>query len=195
MSFGTANLQELFLASQGVKMTTGLAGDISAAGAGRAQSDYEARQLGMNARLAEMQADDALARGEIDASRYAEQLRGLQGSQRVGAAASGLDPDSGTPAALQAEASRMGALDILTMRNNALREAYGYKSQADQYKNASKTTRRLGRQRQWGGILTGGLNFLRQAGETAYTNERNWPRNRTTGSGGASGVRSGMSGR
>ena len=68
---------------------------------------------------------DAVARGEKDVERYAIDLAGLLGAQRTSVAAQGIDVNQGTAAAIRSETEAFGAEDIQTIRENALREAYG----------------------------------------------------------------------
>lgn len=114
-----------------------LAGGISqfaaqrqAATAARRQGSYEAELHRRNAEVAEIQAQDALARGDRDAGRHRRAVGGLVGSQRAALAAQGLDIDSGSALDIQAESVAMGELDALTIRNNARREAWGFRVQA-----------------------------------------------------------------
>lgn len=55
------------------------------------------------------------------------QTRGLIGAQRAGYAAQGVELDEGTAKAVQTQSAGMGELDALTIRNNAAREAWGYR--------------------------------------------------------------------
>lgn len=81
---------------------------------------------------------DAIARGEQDVGRYAIDLAGLLGAQRTSVAAQGIDTNQGTAAALRAETQAFGAEDIQTIRENALREAYGLRRSA---KNQAQSLR------------------------------------------------------
>lgn len=168
MTGASGSLQELFLVSSGVSAVSGLASSVNQANAQRAQGGYENDVAGRNARYSEMQAADALRRGEMDASQYSARLRQLAGSQRAAAAASGVDPDAGSAADIQEDSAKLGALDLLNIRNNAAREVYGYQTQADEQRASGRMARTMGRQNARASILQGGLSFLRQAGETAY---------------------------
>jgi hypothetical protein len=83
-----------------------------------------------NAKFAKLQADDAIARGA-----HAEMIRrrGTErviGAQRVGFAAQHVDVNTGSALDVQADAAYLGELDVVTIRNNAAKEAYGYKVEA-----------------------------------------------------------------
>lgn len=90
------------------------------------QGDYEGQLADTNAALAQQQGADAIARGNEAANRSQLGTRQLIGAQRAALAGSGVDVGSGSAADLQADAAGMGALDALTLKNNAAREAYGY---------------------------------------------------------------------
>lgn len=95
------------------------------------EAGQQAKAIGdFNASIAEQQATDALSRGQVDEERFRQGVRALIGSQRAGFASQGVDVGSGSALATQADASYLGELDALTIRNNAAREAWGYKVQA-----------------------------------------------------------------
>lgn len=96
---------------------------VSAGKAQRQLADY-------NAEVAEMQANDALARGAEEEARHRVNVRRMVGSQRAGLAAQGVDISSGSALDIQADTAQMGELDALTIRANAAREAWGFKVQA-----------------------------------------------------------------
>lgn len=93
-------------------------------------ANSEADILDYNAGVSDLQARDALERGAIDESRFRSQVRGIVGSQRAGYAAQGVSVASGSAADVQADASYLGELDALQLRQNAMREAWGFKVSA-----------------------------------------------------------------
>jgi hypothetical protein len=83
-----------------------------------------------NARMAEAAAQDALARGdteEVQSQRYYAQVKG---SARASMAARGVALDEGSPAAVIAGIDKVAAEDATTIRENAAREATGYRMRA-----------------------------------------------------------------
>ncbi len=111
---------------------------VMAAGAGMSAQAYKAsgksaQALGnYNAEVAEVKADDAIARGRVSEGRHRLQTAKLIGDQRVAFAASGediSDPDS-TAVNVFADTAALSELDALTIRSNAAREAWGYRAQA-----------------------------------------------------------------
>lgn len=79
-----------------------------------------------NAKVAELQAKDALVRGAQEEGRYRAQVRGLLGTERVAYAAGNIDVSYGSAVDVQADTEFMGELDALQIRTNAAREAWGY---------------------------------------------------------------------
>lgn len=82
-------------------------------------------------------------------------LRGAQmvAAQRLGFANSGVDINSGTPAQLQANTMDAAARDVMTLRANAAREAWGFKVQADALSQNHDTERANIERNFWGGFI------------------------------------------
>jgi hypothetical protein len=112
-----------------------------------------------NQQTAQLQADDAIARGVEDERRFRVGVSQLIGQQRAGFSGQGVDINSGTPLAVQQDAARQGELDALTIRNDAFREALGYKIQAENFSMQSKAADKQGKAGFLGTIL-GGLGDL-----------------------------------
>ena len=123
----------------------------------KAQGSYEAGVYEQNARLAQMQAEDAIERGDQDARTYQLQVKRLMGSQRARLAAQGLDLGYGSALDIQEDTAMLGAMDALTIRNNAYREAWGYKVQALDYSGRAAFTSLTAKSKASQTILTGGM--------------------------------------
>jgi len=93
-------------------------------------ANSEADVLDYNASVSDLQARDALERGAIDESRFRAQVRGIVGAQRAGYAGQGVDVGSGSAVEVQQDATYLGELDALQLRQNAMREAWGFKVSA-----------------------------------------------------------------
>lgn len=124
----------------------------------KADSIYKQGQLQQNEMLANFQADEALRAGGVAAGNVEKKTRQIRGAQRVAAAANSVDINSGSAATLQAETAMMGAMDIVTVQNNAWREAWGLKNQATQYGQQAGMVGRSGAIQSQNSLLTGGLN-------------------------------------
>ena len=120
-------------------LLSGVSGVTSAVGAftgGRAQADaaaYQAAVARNNQTVAESNAAYALQAGKIAEQAQRQKTAQLVGAQRAQMAASGVDISSGTPLNLQQSQQQVGELDALTIRNNAMRQAYGYQVQASDF--------------------------------------------------------------
>jgi len=97
-----------------------------------------------NAQVADLQAEDAIARGADDESRLRGQVRGIIGAQRAAGAANKVDVGFGSTLDVQADAAFLGELDALQVRSNAQREAWGYKVDAENLRRQANITRKEG---------------------------------------------------
>lgn len=104
---------------------------LEASGAAANRDDARAAAVAeFNAKVAELQAKDALVRGAQDESKFRASVRGLIGTQRADYAASNIDVSYGSAADVQAETAFQGELDALTIHTNTAREAWGYRVEA-----------------------------------------------------------------
>ncbi len=110
----------------------------------QAQAAYSADVSTRNALLADASAQDAVQRGALAESRLRSGTRQLIGAQRSGYAGQGVDVNSGSAADVQADSSRLGEMDALTIRTNAMREAHGYGVQASNDRTQAAMTRLAG---------------------------------------------------
>ena len=97
-----------------------------------------------NARVAEIQAQDALQRGKEDEALYRLGVKSLMGSQTADFAGQNVDVTSGTAVDVRADTAYLGELDAQTIRRNAQREAWGYSVQAQQSRQAGRQAQRSG---------------------------------------------------
>lgn len=98
----------------------------------QAQQDaaaYNAAVARNNQIIADGQADDAIRRGELDEMRHRIRVAQTQGQQRSALAAQNLDLTDGSALDTVLDTAEFGELDALIIRNNAEREAYGYRVQ------------------------------------------------------------------
>lgn len=143
------------------------AGERADANARVAQGEYQYRLAQWNAHIAEEQATDAIARGNVEAARVSLRTRTTVAAQRAAAAGSGVDVSSGSAADLQRDSVYLGAIDEATARNNAAREAWGYRVQAWDARNqgelarmGARNTARAERQQSFSTLLTGGSEIV-----------------------------------
>lgn len=142
----------------GISGVAGLFGASSQADAMKAQGEYQKTVADFNAQLSELQSKDAIDRGGKEAAQVKEQAKQMIGSQRAIMAASGVVVDSGSAAEVQADTQKMATQDAVTIRNNAAREAWGYKTQALNYTTQGNMQNAAAKMNAGNTLLTGGLN-------------------------------------
>jgi hypothetical protein len=98
----------------------------------RAQGEYQKRMYEINAKYALVQGEDAIRRGDEEAKLVQRRGRQVYGAQRAAFAAQGVDVDYGSAAAVQRDTRETTMRDELTAKNNAWREAWGYRAQSAQ---------------------------------------------------------------
>lgn len=139
-----AALTGALLGLTALKTIQGYASDRRNATTAEQQGNYQAGIYSQDATLADQQAADAIARGHESELRSRAGTRSLVGSQRASMAAQGLSLDTGSPQDVVSNDESLGELDALTIRNNARREAYGFQSQAAQYRSQADIARTAG---------------------------------------------------
>lgn len=134
----------------------------------RAQGDYQNQMAQTNAKFAGLQAADAISRGDQAATIQGQKTQGLLADQRAGMAAQGIDLSSGSAAEVQKDSSAMGALDALTIRNNAFREAWGYQMQGANFQAQGAFASMAGNNSANMSLLTGGLQAANSGWQSYY---------------------------
>jgi hypothetical protein len=108
----------------------GVAGGIQTARGQQAADKYQGQVADINAKTADQQAQDAIARGEEDAQAHGVKVAQLRGSQTASMAAQGLELGYGTPLDVAQDTSVGAAADARRIRENAGREADSYRISA-----------------------------------------------------------------
>lgn len=112
---------------------------------GKIKAGSEAEKLfGRNAEIAEIQAKDAIARGKVEEKKSRRVTEQVIAGQRVSLAAQGVDVNRGSAVDVQADAAYLGELDALTIRNNAAKEAWGFRTQSEDLRYRGKLAKREG---------------------------------------------------
>ena len=128
----------------------------------RSQGIWESSQMEQNAKLMDFRAKESERMGEKQAQQRAMQIKKLQGRQRAVAAAQGVEVHSGSALDVQTETAGLGALDIATIRNNAWREAWGYKVEGTNLRSSANMTRIAAKQNARNTLVTGGMTAATQ---------------------------------
>lgn len=153
----------------------GAYGAIQSGQAQKKQARYQSAVERNNATIAGWQAEDATQRGQIEEQRQRLATARLRGAQRAGMAANGIEIDSGSPLDVLMDTASLGELDALTIRSNAEREAYGFRSQQGNLMAQSGLTTMAGRNAATAGYIGAGSTLLSTAataGDRAATYKR-----------------------
>lgn len=131
------------------------AGAIFGAASKREEGKEARRVAEHNARIAEMAARDAIMRASQQAGRHRMAASQVISQQQAIIGASGVDPGAGTAVRL-AEASRgASTFDELVIKNNAARQAYGIKLQADEMRRQGRAAQKAANAAAVGVLLGG----------------------------------------
>lgn len=120
------------------------------------QGKYQQAVAQRNAKMQENQATDARARGVVAGEEQRDRARRIGAQQATGLAASGLDISSGTSLDLFAETATLGEYDAQVAENNAAREAFGFKTRAEETRMSGRNAKSAGRNNAFGTLLTSG---------------------------------------
>jgi hypothetical protein len=131
-----------------------LAGGLYAADQQKQAGRYEQEVAEQNAKLDRVRQDQAREAGNIQEEQQRARVRQVLASQRAAFAAQGVDIGTGTPLDVLGETAGMGYADALTMRSNALREAWGYGVSATNEQNRGRFARWSGNSQATGTLLS-----------------------------------------
>ena len=126
----------------------------------KAQGEYQKQMFDLNAKLAELNSQDAIRRGDQTASTLRRENKKLMGSQRAALAAQGIDIDSGSALDIQNETADLGYMDQITAKNNAWREAWGYKVESNNSLAQGNLAKSAANFSAYTSLATGGLRAL-----------------------------------
>lgn len=146
---------------------------IAASLVGAGMSAYSSYQSGKsqqkiadyNAKVQEIQAQDARARGGFEANQKRREVAATLGQQQAQLAANGVETSSGTSLTLASDTAWAGEMDAKTIEVNALRAAYGYEQEAVGTRLQGKAAMRNARGSAYGSLLSG----IGQTGSAAYS--------------------------
>ena len=96
---------------------------------------FEADMADINAQLSETTAQSALLQGQQEEGQVRLRTAALKGTQRKAIAANGVDVHEGTAAEILTSGDVMGEIDANTVAANAVRTAWGYRTQGTNFKN------------------------------------------------------------
>lgn len=137
------------------------------------QGDYEMSMADINSKYSDMQAADAIERGDKASNNYRKKVNQTAGSQRASLAAQGIAVDSGSAADIVDQTREVGAQDAATIRANAFREALGFKQASFQSQFQGRNARNTGYANANNTLMGGGLRAL-SSGIQTYGASKDW---------------------
>lgn len=108
-------------------------GAINSGNAAAANANYQAQVAKNNAITANQNADYAIQAGAVKTQETSLRVGERLAAARAGMAANGVDVNSGSAVDVQETQKEAGTLDTETEANNAMLQAYGYRTQATGY--------------------------------------------------------------
>ncbi|GAB3190775.1 virion core protein, T7 gp14 family [Hydrogenophaga aquatica] len=141
MGFTTGQLATASLIGQIGGGVTSAVGSYFSAATQRATLRGQAAVADTNAHIAELGAQSALLQGQQQAGALTLRAGQLKSSQRAAMAANGIDLGEGSAVELQASTDIMKEIDKNTIEANAVRSAWGYRTQAMNFQNEALTKR------------------------------------------------------
>ncbi len=127
------------------------------ASAYESEGNYQKSIANINARFSKLNAQDAIKRGGKEAEQLKKQAKQLIGTQRVNLAAQGIDVESGSALDVQTDTAELAEIDAMTIRNNAWKEAWGYRVQAMNETFSGKYAQLSAQNKSRNTLLAGGL--------------------------------------
>jgi hypothetical protein len=112
----------------------GMVGAYFGAKSQQDQLAFDAEMADLNARVSESTAQTALLAGQREVQKSRLSTANLKSTQRVGLAASGVALDEGSAVNVLTTTDYFGEVDANTIEANAVREAWGYRTQAANFK-------------------------------------------------------------
>lgn len=94
------------------------------------QAQNKHRVAEFNADMLDLDAADAISRGQLETQRVRQKGKSILGSQRSGYASQGVDVSSGTAAQLADQTAQLSEQDAIRIKLDAMRQAWGLKTQA-----------------------------------------------------------------
>lgn len=140
-----------------VSSLSSLATGYSQSKAIKARGAYEEGVANTNAAMAELAGEETLSAGDVSASRKNLETKQKVAQVKAEQGASGVDVSSGSSAAVRAGLNLVGATDEMTIRDNARRTAFGYKTQAVNDRFQGKFARMTAKSEANQSLLSGGL--------------------------------------
>jgi hypothetical protein len=129
-SIATSTLAYAALASGVAGAAVSGYGAVESGNAQKSAADYQSQVAANNATIANQNALAATAAGNAQAEQAKLKNQQVVGAMMAGQASSGIDVGSGSALDTRKSQTEIGELNVETIRNNAARQAYGYRTQS-----------------------------------------------------------------
>lgn len=144
-------------------------GGISGANAEKEAAKKQQEAAEAQAAVTDMSVIDALTRGAADVGRIRQNASRVISQQRTAYAGAGVDVGQGTATDVLASTRAQSELDVLTAKNNAARQAWGFKEEAYNLRRHGQYARASGESRATGTLLTGVAGGIQGLGSAVAT--------------------------
>jgi len=132
---GSSGLGTASLGFMVAGMASSMIGSYYGAQAQKSTLAFQASMNDINARIAEKNAQQTILAGQRQEQATRLQTASLKSDQRAAMAANGIQLGEGTAANVIASTDVLGEIDANTVAMNALRQAWGYRTQSTNYGN------------------------------------------------------------
>lgn len=141
MGFNASQLASASLIGQIGGVAASTVGSYYGAATQKAAIGGQADIARINARIAELGAQSALSQGQREVASLTMKAGHIKSGQRAAMAANGIDLGVGSAAEIQASTDLMKEIDKNTIEANAVRSAWGYRTQAVNFENEALAKR------------------------------------------------------
>lgn len=141
MGFNSGQLAQAALVTQIGGSVSGAVGSYYSAKSQASSLKFQSDMAGVNARIAELGAQSELMKGERQVGALTMKAGQVKSSQRAAMAANGIDLGEGSAAEIQASTDIMKEIDVNTLQANAVRSAWGIRTQVSNYQNEALMAR------------------------------------------------------
>lgn len=135
MGFSSGQLAQAAMVSQIGGSVSGAVGSYYSSKSQASSLKFQSDIAGINARIAELGAQQELYKGQQQVGALTMKAGQVKSSQRAAMAANGIDLGEGNAAEVQASTDIMKEIDKNTIEANAVRSAWGYRTQSVNYQN------------------------------------------------------------
>lgn len=135
MGFSSGNIGNSALMLQGGGAAMGMVGAYFGAQSQKTALDGQAAIADINARQSELSAQQELYKGNVAVAQQTQRAGMIKGAQRASMAANGIDLGTGSAAEVLTSTDIMKEQDTNTLTANAVRAAWGYRTQGTNFQN------------------------------------------------------------